>query len=292
MNTHTLHSESQNRLATRQLHENAREAEGRQNASRKYPSRRSFLGNVSLAAASGFAGAFAGTPSNLYATNCNAKNEKFFQSGDILLFQGDSITDVKRNRDSIEPNSQSALGNGYAWFVAAELLIQHEKEKLKVFNRGIGGDTVQKMNARWKKDCLDLQPDVLSILIGFNDYNHYRKGKYNGGVETYAKDYRDLMRKTRDALPDVQLVICEPFVIDTGKVKPSWKAEINEFQIAAEAVATDFGAIFVRFQDKFDMAVELAPADYWATDGIHPTPAAAAFMARWWLEALNKTKVG
>ena len=49
--------------------------------------------------------------------------ERLIEPGQTILFQGDSITDAGRNRNDDHPNSQKALGNGYAWLAAAQLLV-------------------------------------------------------------------------------------------------------------------------------------------------------------------------
>ena len=90
--------------------------------------------------------------------------------GITLLFQGDSITDAGRSReDADKPNSQPALGNGYAWLAASQLLVDRPNDGIKIFNRGISGNKVPNLDERWQADCIDLKPNVLSILIGVND---------------------------------------------------------------------------------------------------------------------------
>ena len=62
---------------------------------------------------------------------------------------------------------------------------------------------------RWDKDCRQLQPDVLSILIGVNDIWHTLNGNYDGTVEKHEQDYRALLASTRRELSDLKIVICE-----------------------------------------------------------------------------------
>ncbi|HEX4412821.1 MAG TPA: GDSL-type esterase/lipase family protein, partial [Lacipirellulaceae bacterium] len=100
--------------------------------------------------------------------------------GDVVLFQGDSITDMGRKRDISEPNDQAALGAGYPWFAASQMLVDMPEAGLKIFNRGVSGNKVYQLAERWQADCLDLKPNVLSILIGVNDYWHKHKHNYEG----------------------------------------------------------------------------------------------------------------
>src|SRR5262245_7308375 len=88
----------------------------------------------------------------------------------VVLFQGDSITDCGRDRNSKDANSTGALGTGYPLLVTAAALAAHPDRGLRFFNRGISGNKVPDLEARWRVDALDLEPDVLSILIGVNDF--------------------------------------------------------------------------------------------------------------------------
>jgi lysophospholipase L1-like esterase len=208
--------------------------------------------------------------------------------GDVVLFQGDSITDSGRNRDQeAMANSQPAMGWGYAWLAASQLLIDRPDDNLQIFNRGISGNKVFQLDDRWQQDCLDLKPNVLSILIGVNDFWHKQKHNYPGTVEIYQHDLRELLDRTKTALPETRIVICEPFVLKVGVVDDSWIPEFAGYRAASRQVADDSGAVFVPFQAMFDAAAEIAPPEHWAQDGVHPTPQGAALMAHWWLAAVT-----
>lgn len=222
-------------------------------------------------------------------TNESATAEKVHSvpSGNVILFQGDSITDAGRSRDRAnEPNNQAALGRGYAWYAAAGLLVQDADDDLIVWNRGISGNKVFQLAERWQRDCLDLEPDVVSILIGVNDIWHTRNGNYDGTVAVYERDYDVLLTRTKGALPNVQLVVCEPFVLRCGAIDESWFPEFDEYRAAARRVADRHGAIWVPFQSMFDAAVSHAPPEHWAEDGVHPSAAGAALMAQTWVDAV------
>jgi len=214
--------------------------------------------------------------------------KSLIQPGQTILFQGNSITDFGRQQGDPAANSQRALGNGYAWLAAAELLVDHPDDGLKIFNRGISGNKVYQLAERWQADCLDLKPDVLSILIGVNDYWHKLKHGYEGTLETYETDYRALLGRTKDALPNVTLIVCEPFVLKVGAVDAWWFPDFDGYRAAAKRVADEAGATFVPYQMMFDRAVRIAPPERWAADGVHPTNDGAALMAHWWLRAVGE----
>jgi lysophospholipase L1-like esterase len=201
-----------------------------------------------------------------------------------ILFQGDSITDAGRNREDNSFNNPRALGSGYAILAAAGLLEKYAPMSLKVYNKGISGNKVFQLAERWDKDCLDLKPDILSILIGVNDIWHKLNGQYNGTVEIYRKDYIALLERTKKALPNIKLIICEPFAVSGVKaVDEKWYPEFYDYQKAAREIAEQFGAVFIPFQKIYDEAQKKAPGVYWTGDGVHPSLAGAQLMAQAWL---------
>ncbi len=211
-----------------------------------------------------------------------------FQTGDTLLFQGDSITDAGREKEQQLPNRPASFGSGYAFLAASALLNALPRKNLTIFNRGISGNKVFQLAERWQQDCLDLEPNVLSILIGVNDYWHTRNGNYSGTVPVYEDDYRALLERTLNELPEVKLVICEPFyVLNTSAVDESWIDPMTGYQEAARKIAREFNAIWVPFQKVFDEAIKYAPGKYWTGDGVHPSMAGAQLMAEAWLRAME-----
>jgi lysophospholipase L1-like esterase len=206
----------------------------------------------------------------------------------IILFQGDSITDAGRNKEDNSFNNSRALGSGYPMLTGAALLEKHAALNLKVYNKGISGNKVFQLAERWDKDCLEIKPDILSILIGVNDIWHKLDGNYNGTIEIYKKDYIALIERTKKTLPNVKLIICEPFAVRGVKaVDDRWYPEFYGYQKAAREIATQFGATFIAYQKVYDEAQKQAPGAYWTADGVHPTLAGAQLMAQAWLAAVK-----
>mgnify|MGYP001048582683 CR=1 FL=1 len=247
-------------------------------------SRRSFLNHAALAA-----GAVVSVPAIVSAAIPDKKEKKQapLPPKSIILFQGDSITDAGREKTKELPNNGSSFGGGYAFIAAASILDQYSGLDLLVYNRGISGNKVFQLAERWQKDCLDLKPDLLSILIGINDYWHGRNGKYDGTVETYETDYRKLLSLTRDMLPNARLVICQPFALPgTTAVDETWVEPVRAYQEVAYTMSREFNAVWVPFQKVFDEAIHHAPARYWTADGVHPTMAGAHLMASAWMKSV------
>lgn len=204
---------------------------------------------------------------------------------DVILFQGDSITDAGRDKKSAAANNFNALGRGYANMITSSLLGEYAPLGLQCYNRGISGHKVPDLQGRWQADTIDLKPAVLSILIGVNDIWHKLNGKYTGTVADYETGFTQLLADTRAALPETKLVICEPFVLRCGAINDTWFPEFDQRRAVAKRVAKAAGTTWVPFQTMFDDAIsDSTPPAYWAGDGVHPTMAGHALMAETWLD--------
>jgi lysophospholipase L1-like esterase len=199
-----------------------------------------------------------------------------FTPGARILFQGDSITDGNRGRNA-DPNH--ILGHGYQFILSAKYGAELAERHLTFINRGVSGNKVSDLAKRWQTDTLDLKPDVLSILVGVNDL-------WQGvSVEAYEQQYDQLLAETVKALPNVKLVLCEPFGLPVGKPKEKWttyRAELAARQAVVAKLAEKYHAPVIHFQKVFDEAVKRAPADYWMWDGVHPTYSGHQLLADEW----------
>jgi len=207
--------------------------------------------------------------------------------GPIVLFQGDSITDCGRDRALTGPNNAAALGTGYPLLVASSVLAAHPRQGLRFFNRGVSGNTVPDLAARWQADTLDLEPNVVSILIGVNDFWHTLTGTYHGTLADYEREFGTLLARTRQARANSQLVVLEPFVLRTGAVTERWFPEFDQRRAAARRVAEGVGALFIPLQTLFDGLTATTPPAYWSVDGVHPTPAGHGAIAKAWMDAVQ-----
>jgi lysophospholipase L1-like esterase len=207
------------------------------------------------------------------------------EPGSVILFQGDSITDAGRDKKVLEPNDGKALGKGYAAMAAGEILLAHRQLNLKCLNRGISGNKIPDLAARWDEDAVKLKPAVLSILIGVNDLWHtFAFGnKYKATVADYETAYRELIERSLAEIPGVKIVICEPF---TTRTTDDFKV-LADYRAVAKKLADEKKLTFVPFQSLFDEAIQSAPAPFWLWDGIHPSMAGYAIMVRMWREVVG-----
>lgn len=201
-----------------------------------------------------------------------------------ILFQGDSITDCGRSRDN-----DSYLGHGYSNFVKGKLMCD-EPGKYILINRGVSGNRIIDVYARIKCDIINLQPDVMSLLIGINDVWH--EVSHQNGVDSvkFEKIYDMLISEVLEALPNIKIIILEPFVVKGCATVEAWDffhSETLKRAEVAKRIAEKYSLKFVPLQEKFDaMSVNVLP-DYWAGDGVHPTPAGHEFISREWIKAFK-----
>jgi lysophospholipase L1-like esterase len=209
----------------------------------------------------------------------------FFHAHDVILFQGDSITDGGRQRAGLDYNH--IMGQDYAYIIAAEIGAQHPELDLNFINRGISGNTVLDLAARWQEDTLSIKPNFLSILIGINDTIH--SGDRAESVEQYKDTYDKLLATTIASLPNTRIVLGEPFVLPVGKYKASYSTMLAEVKLRQQVVF-ELGAKYhlpvVRYQDALNLACKTTPADHWSWDGIHPTYAGHGLMVQEWLKTV------
>ena len=201
-----------------------------------------------------------------------------------LLFQGDSITDCGRIRPGENGYAQGLWGPGYPGLIAAELM-GDQPGKWEIINRGISGNRVVDLYARWKIDGINLKPDIISILIGVNDTSHEVVRRNGVDVPRYDRFYRMILDWTLEELPETKFVLMEPFVLPFGAVEESWLDEIARRQEVVRRISEDYHTAFIPLQQVFNDALKDAPQEYWLVDGVHPQPAGHRLIQKAWMAA-------
>ena len=199
--------------------------------------------------------------------------------GGRVLFIGDSITDAGRDR-----STGNDLGCGYAMMASAWFTARHPGHHVSFRNRGISGDRVRDLRARWERDCLDLAPQVVSVLIGINDtWRRYTQHDPTG-VEEFERDYRHVLEATRQRL-DAQIVLVEPFLIPLHDAQHAWREDLGPKVDVIRRLAADFDAALVAVDALFPKAG--VDERIWTNDGVHLTPFGHALLAQQWLHAVT-----
>ena len=162
-------------------------------------------------------------------------------------------------------------------------------------NTGISGDRSVDIYARIKRDCWNIQPDVISVLMGINDVWH-EIGDQNGvDADRYYRMYRMLVADTLERLPDVKFLLMEPFVLPGRGTAEGWETFAREVPLRVQAVkqvAGEFHTAYLPLQERLEKACEVQPPEYWLVDGVHPTHAGHQLIADAWLELFDREMAG
>lgn len=204
-----------------------------------------------------------------------------------ILFQGDSITDCRHDREN-----DRYPGSGYSTIVAGRLSVTNPGE-YEILNRGISGNRIVDLFARIKKDCINLNPDIVSILIGINGIWHEISEQNGVDAEKYEKVYDMIMSELSSSLPNTRFIILEPFVMYGSVTCPTdehpdrWEIYQRETPIRARIakhIADKYEATFIPLQSVFEEACAKAPSTYWLVDGVHPTVYGHGLIAEEWIK--------
>ena len=212
-----------------------------------------------------------------------------FKHGSRLLFQGDSITDMKWGRNQKDRNHY--LGHSYVFLLASRLGVDKAKSNLAFFNRGVSGNKIYDLRKRWQKDAIEMNPDWLTVLIGVNDVSQGRGQPID--LEKWENDYRHILNESRRANPKLEIVLMDPFVLRMTRLSSDeqwehWRGEIEKLGKIVARLANDFNAIHIETQKIFDQAASQESPQHWIWDGVHPLPQGHELIARNWLQAVAK----
>ncbi|RNG04370.1 SGNH/GDSL hydrolase family protein [Streptomyces botrytidirepellens] len=209
--------------------------------------------------------------------------------GSTVMFTGDSITDCQRL------DSEDGLGFGYPLRIAGEWGLRHPDRPVTWLNTGIGGHKVRDLEARWQTDVLDARPDVVSILVGVCDMGWHTLDPqgYVIPAEEFEAGYDRLLAPLAEA--GTKLILIEPFllpihgVIEAGaaligeKERQEWRTDLDPKIQAVRQLARTYGAQLLAADGMFAELAATTGPEYWAADGVHPTPAGHAALAAAWL---------
>lgn len=197
-----------------------------------------------------------------------------------ILFQGDSITDAGRDRRDFHN-----LGNGYPKYAAE--LIKKEHPDAEFINLGISGNRSGQLFDRSTPDLIDLQPDVVSILIGINDIWHrHNPSSVPTTDEQFELNYRTLLTEIRKRT-SAKIMLLSPFLLD-DEAKEAWRGEVNRAIAIVRKLAAEFADVYVPLDEKFEEALKTQPEPkFYSADGVHPNSNGSAFIGAIYAEAVK-----
>ena len=212
-----------------------------------------------------------------------------------VLFIGDSVTDggwgrsggsmaATKDRDLGDRNH--LYGHSYMMMCAAELESRYPERAYSFLNRGISGDDISRLEARWQDDAIGNAPDVLSLLEGTNDIHYYLdhpEGDFD--MDGWERRYRALLDRSLAANNQLRIVLGTPFVAKAGWVGKAADYHLRDSLVSVMSdrirqIAEDYGATLVDYNTLFSrLCYGKSDVSHWIWDGIHPTPAGHRRMA-------------
>ena len=199
-----------------------------------------------------------------------------------ILFQGDSVTDAGRDRS--DPHD---MGNGYPRYASAMIQDSFPDTELEFVNLGIGGNRTEHLVERLETDFMEIQPDIVSIMIGVNDVWHH----YSHGIETSDEQFEQNYRAVLDAIKtrtSARILMIQPFLLETvDPAKQAYTEELARKQAIVKKLADEYADAYLPLDEILHAETEEEPA-YYAADGVHPTPDGACFIGEAYLGAIAK----
>ena len=203
-----------------------------------------------------------------------------------VLFIGDSITDAGRDR-----SEATDLGKGYPLLIAGKLISQDPTMEFECINRGIGGDKIADLQARWQKDCLALQPDYVSILIGINDTWHNTGDQAIFGTEKSVQQFESVYRELLNELQAAgicNIVLMEPFVLPVTNNRYGWRKDLDPKIQTVRKLAKEYGTLLIPLDGIFNaLGIAYGFSKYTKEDGVHPTIGGHEIIAQSWIDAIS-----
>lgn len=207
-----------------------------------------------------------------------------FKDNEVILFQGDSITDGGRGKGNTDPNH--FIGHSFPYILSAELSYKYIDKNPSFFSRGVSGNDSLQMYARWREDAVNLKPTLINILIGIND-----AGKWVRGCGSSPAQYKNILEimieETKKELDGVEFILCEPFYFPKKDEEASLKAyeDILVRQDIIKELSKKYECVFVPLQKELEKYAEkLGSREKILWDGVHPTILGHSVISKKWLE--------
>ena len=198
-----------------------------------------------------------------------------------ILFQGDSVTDAGRDR-----SNPADMGEGYPRYASAMIQDSYPDGSFDFVNLGISGNRTEHLVERLEADFIEVQPDIVSVMIGINDvWHHYAHEFVETTDETFETNYRTVL----DALKSrtsAKILIIQPFLLETvDPVKQELCEELARKQAIIKQLADEYADAYLPLDELLHQEVNAELSDY-SADGVHPTPDGACRIGEAYLGAI------
>lgn len=181
-----------------------------------------------------------------------------------ILFQGDSITDADRMRDN-----DRDLGNGYPKYAAKYIQNYFPDLDFDFIDLGISGNQTKDLVDRLQTDFIDVQPDLVSILIGVNDTWHRAADRAWLDNAVFEENYRTVLQAIKEKT-NAKIMMIEQFLLP-AEDKLFFREDLDPKIQIVRKLAREFADIYIPLDGI--LAAACVGTDYrvFSADGVHPT---------------------
>ena len=208
-----------------------------------------------------------------------------FNNMDRIIFTGDSVTDM----GSAQPVGEGLfdnVGRSYVRVIENMLAVNYPEVYVRVTNSGISGNTSRALLERFDRDCLDLNPDWVSICIGINDvwrqFDVPAMPDAAVSAAEYEKNVETMIEKSKNKQVK-GIFLLTPYYIEPNK-QDAMRARMDEYVEICKKLAKKHGCILVDFQKMYEEYCQIRHSSYIAWDRVHPNQVGATLMAREFLK--------
>ena len=197
-----------------------------------------------------------------------------------ILFQGDSITDADRDRSDYHN-----MGFGYADIVVKKLTEKYPDVDFEFINLGLSGNRTDQLFDRLTPDCVELDPDIVSVLIGINDVWHRYEYEFIPTTdEQIALNFKCILERIkRDT--KAKLIVLQPFT--EGDDQARMQSDVDRLIAMVDDIAEKYADTYIRTNEIIHADENYGKEHYFTRDGVHPGPTGAEFIANLYVEAIS-----
>ncbi len=112
------------------------------------------------------------------------------------------------------------VGSSLAEFFPITEMLQNVEPRLRVYNRGIGGDVIAGLLTRMEESVFELEPKKIFINIGTNDISHEGYER-----EKLLADYRGVLEMIRARLPEAKIYVMSYYPVNLEVARERIPAE-------------------------------------------------------------------
>ncbi len=198
-----------------------------------------------------------------------------------VLLQGDSITDAGRNYDD-----HHDMGLGYAKYATEQLREMYPQVEFEFINLGISGHQTKDLVDRLDRDFVQLQPDIVSILIGINDVWHHAGDRSWIPDEEFEARYRTILQTIREKT-HAKIMMLEPFLIPVPD-KLYFREDLYRKIEIERKLAREYANVYLPTDGLLASAFVGDDAVTYASDGVHPTEKGARYIGKLYAQYMKK----